>query len=131
MDVGDPSNFIRIQEIYGKQFDTLQEHMSSYSFTDAETRQAMLDIFNESGYVADPHGAVGYLGLKKYMTENPNVYGVFLETAHPVKFLEEVETTLDIKLSIPPQIAAVMDKKKHSVPVSSYEDLKEFLLSSK
>ena len=129
MDVGDPSNFIRIQEIYGNEFDTLHKHMSSYSFSDTETRDAMRNIYQNSGYIADPHGAVGYLGLKKYMNANPGAFGVFLETAHPVKFLEEVESTLNLKLNIPEQIAAVLDKEKRALAVASYNDLKEYLLS--
>ncbi len=128
MDVGDPSNFIRIRHIYKDNFEVLTENLSSYSFTDEETREAMLSIHKNCSYVADPHGAVGYLGLKKYQEKNPNTYGIFLETAHPVKFLDVVVDTLDTTLEIPAQIKKVMDKEKKSLKISSYDELKGYLL---
>ncbi len=128
MDVGDPSNFIRIRHIYKDNFELLTENLSSYSFTDEETKEAMLSIHKNCSYVADPHGAVGYLGLKKYQEENPNTYGIFLETAHPVKFLDVVVDTLDTTLEIPAQIKKVMDKEKKSLKISSYDELKGYLL---
>ena len=77
----------------------------------------MKDIYKKTSYITDPHGAVGYLGLKKYgLSENE--IGIFLETAHPVKFLDIVEETLDVKVEIPPQIQKVIDKEK-----VSYTDL--------
>jgi len=124
MDVGDPSNFIRIRNIYKNNFEVLKENLSSYSFTDEETKEAMLKIKNNNGYIADPHGAVGYLGLKKYQEANPNTYGIFLETAHPVKFLDVVVNTLNTSLEIPVQIKKVMDKEKKSIKISVYEELK-------
>jgi len=129
MDVGDPSNFIRIRHLFQDNFDELQQHLSSYSFTDTETRKALLEIYNKSGYIADPHGAVGYLGLKKYQEQHPDSYGIFLETAHPVKFLDVVEETIGQKLDIPPQIQKVMDKKKKSISIKTYQELKTYLLN--
>ena len=128
MDVGDPSNFIRIQEIY-KNDDKLKENLSSYSFTDAETKSAMKEIKSISGYVADPHGAVGYLGLKKYF-ENNNAQGIFLETAHPVKFLDVVEPVLCETIEYPQQILDVINKEKVAKEISTYKQLKEYLLNS-
>lgn len=128
MDVGDPSNFIRIQQLFENNFETLKKHMSSFSFTDTETRQAMKEIYSLSDYIADPHGAVGYLGLKEYQKNRTDSYGVFLETAHPVKFIDVVEETLGLKLSLPPQIAEIITKEKHAIGISSFDDLKEFLL---
>ncbi|WP_298366890.1 threonine synthase [uncultured Lutibacter sp.] len=128
MDVGDPSNFIRIQEIY-KNDDKLKENLSSYSFTDAETKSAMKEIKSISGYVADPHGAVGYLGLKKYF-ENNNAQGIFLETAHPVKFLDVVEPVLRETIEYPQQILDVINKEKVAKEISTYKQLKEYLLNS-
>ena len=130
MDVGDPSNFIRIQQLYGNAFETLSKSLSSYSFTDQETKAAMKKIYEETGYVADPHGAVGYLGLKKFQEKNPNTYGIFLETAHPVKFLPVVKETLDIEPEIPPQIMKVMNGKKEAITITTYEELKSYLLKS-
>ncbi len=128
MDVGAPSNFIRIQEIYKNKFETLKENLSSYSFSDDETRKAMLEIYNEYNYVADPHGAVGYLGCKSHLEEHPNAHCVFLETAHPTKFLDVVEAVIKEKQELPEQIQAVMGKEKESVVISIYDDLKAFLL---
>lgn len=129
MDVGDPSNFIRIRHLFEDDFDMLSDHLSSYAFTDEETKKALLKIYNDSGYIADPHGAVGYLGLKKYQSIHPNTYGIFLETAHPVKFLDVVEETIGQTLDIPPQIRKVMDKEKKSIKIATYQDLKAYLLA--
>ena len=129
MDVGDPSNFIRIQEIYKNEDSLLKEHLSSYSFTDEETREAMKEIKKKSGYIADPHGAVGYLGLKKYFKTNKG-QGIFLETAHPVKFLDIVEPVLNETIEFPQQILEVINKEKVSIEISTYEELKQFLLTS-
>ncbi|MBT8320638.1 MAG: threonine synthase [Eudoraea sp.] len=130
MDVGNPSNFTRIRELYGDKFPELSKILSSYSYTDSQTRSAMVELKEAFGYVADPHGAVGYLGLKKYQEEHPDAQGVFLETAHPIKFLDVVKETLGVELGIPPQIAKVLDRKKVALPISSYEELKDYLLSS-
>ncbi len=130
MDVGDPSNFIRIRHLYNDDFEVLKENLSSFAFTDSETREAMIAIHNASGYIADPHGAVGYLGLKKYIETNPNVYGVFLETAHPVKFLDVVEDTIGQSLELPAQIRKVMGKEKKSIKIATYEALKMHLLGN-
>lgn len=130
MDVGDPSNFIRIRHLYQDNLEKLSQNLSSYSFTDEETKNAMKHIYNVSGYVADPHGAVGYLGLKKYQKNQSNTYGIFMETAHPVKFLDVVEETLDITPAIPPQIQKVMGREKKSITISSYDELKNYLKNS-
>ncbi|MFT6838822.1 MAG: threonine synthase [Sediminicola sp.] len=129
MDVGDPSNFIRIRHLYQDDFETISKNISSYSFTDEETKEAMLKIYHYCSYVADPHGAVGYLGLKKYQEKHPNTYGIFLETAHPVKFLDIVEDTIRENIDLPDKIAKIMDKKKKAIAISTYEELKNYLLS--
>ncbi len=128
MDVGAPSNFIRIQEIYKNKFETLKENVSSYWFTDAQTKDAMLEIYNDCSYVADPHGAVGYLGSKAYLKDNPKAHCVFLETAHPTKFLDVVEDVIKEEQPLPSQIQEVMGRKKVAVKISTYDDLKSFLL---
>jgi len=128
MDVGDPSNFIRIRHLFNDDFEQLKEYLSSYSFSDKETKEALRDLYTRTGYIADPHGAVGYLGLQKYQKMHPDTYGVFLETAHPVKFLDIVSSTLNTNLSLPPQIAEIMHKEKVSIAISEYEELKRFLL---
>ncbi|UII80152.1 threonine synthase [Flagellimonas sp. CMM7] len=130
MDVGDPSNFIRIRHLYQDDFSTIKKNLSSYSFSDDATKSTMKEIYSKSGYVTDPHGAVGYLGLKEYQKSNPDVYGIFLETAHPVKFLDVVEDTLGLSPEIPPQIQKVMGKEKKSIKINSYEGLKSYLMDS-
>ena len=129
MDVGNPSNFIRIQEIYKNNFESLKHNLSSYSFTDEATKVALKEIYDLYNYVADPHGAVGYLGCKAYLKTNPNAHCVFLETAHPTKFLDVVEDVIKEKQALPKQIQAVMGKDKVATKISSYEGLKEFLLA--
>ncbi len=131
MDVGDPSNFIRIRHLFQNDLEKLAAHFSSYTFTDSETKNVMKQIYDQYNYVADPHGAVGYLGLKQYLSENRNCYGIFLETAHPVKFLDIVEETIDTTLTLPPQIQKVMSSEKKSIKISVYDELKSFLLKSK
>ena len=128
MDVGNPSNFIRIQEIYKNDFKVLKNNLTSFSFTDYQTREALKELYGEFNYVADPHGAVGYLGCKEYLKTNPDVHCVFLETAHPTKFLDVVEDVINKKQPLPPQIQAVIGKEKVSVMISTYADLKTFLL---
>jgi len=130
MDVGDPSNFIRIRHLFKDNFDVLNDNLSSFSFTDEETREAMKGIYKIAGYIADPHGAVGYLGLKEYQKTHANTFGIFLETAHPVKFLDVVEETLGTTLAIPTQIQNVMGKAKSSIKITEYKELKEHLLNN-
>lgn len=130
MDVGNPSNFERIQKLFNYDLFKLKTICSAYAFSDKETRNAMTEVYKDLNYITDPHGAVGYLGLKEYMKSHPDVQGVFLETAHPVKFLNIVEQTLKQKIEIPKQIQDIMDKKSTKKPVKSYEDLKEILVKS-
>ena len=126
MDVGNPSNFIRIQELFDNNLSSLKKSFSSYSFSDDETKIMMKSIHDKFNYISEPHGAIGYLGLKKHGLKT-NEFGVFLETAHPVKFLQVVEETLTVNLEIPPQIKQVMSKEKVSILISNYQDLKNFL----
>jgi threonine synthase len=127
MDVGNPSNFIRIQELYNNDLAAFEKDFSSYSYTDEETLEALKQIYNTNGYIAEPHGAVGYLGLKKELQKHENAIGVFLETAHPIKFLDVVEPALGITLPIPEQIESVINEEKVSVKIETYEELKSFL----
>jgi threonine synthase len=130
MDVGNPSNFIRIQELYNYDLAEFEKEFSSFTYTDEETEVAMQNIYNHTAYIAEPHGAVGYLGLKREMEKHKNTIGIFLETAHPIKFLDIVEPCLAIKLAIPTQIESVLNKEKISIKIQSYEDLKKFLSNS-
>jgi threonine synthase len=129
MDVGDPSNFVRILEIFENDDAKLKEVLSSCAFTDAATQNAMKEIKEKYHYIADPHGAVGYLGLKKQGIDD-NAFGIFLETAHPVKFLNVVEPIINQTIDLPKQIMEVIGKEKVSIKISKYQELKEFLILS-
>jgi threonine synthase len=128
MDVGDPSNFVRILELFGHHFKDLKKHLMAMSYTDSETNTAIRSVYEKHNYLMDPHGAVGYLGLKDFLKINPEYNGVFLETAHPVKFLKTVEKASGAKVSMPESLAGILDKKKKSFQLSTYGELKEFLL---
>jgi len=129
MDVGDPSNFIRIQKLLDNNYKALTDQLSSYSFTDDQTREAIRNIKANYNYIIDPHGAVGLLGLNEYQKEHPNTVGISLETAHPIKFLDVVEPVIDEKIPLPNSIAAILDKKIIVEEISTYNELKNHLLS--
>jgi threonine synthase len=130
MDVGNPSNFIRIQEIFKNEFKDLKNNLSSRSYSDEETREGLKELYKNYNYIADPHGAIGYLAAKDYLKSNPDTHCVFLETAHPTKFLDTVEASIQTKVDLPPQIKAVIDQKKKSIQISTYEELKFILLGN-
>ena len=129
MDVGNPSNFIRIQKIFNNDAVKMKKYLSGYRYTDQQTRKALKEIYNLKNYIADPHGAVGYLGLKEYLNQQKeDLYGVFLETAHPVKFFESVNKTLKVEVAIPERLKDTLSKEKVSVPIKDYSELKAYLL---
>ena len=129
MDVGNPSNFIRILEIFNHQFPELKNKLTSYSISDADTVATIKEVYQEHNYLLDPHGAVGYLALKKYLEVHPSAKGIFLETAHPVKFPGAVEETIEKKIDIPGAIKEIMDKEKKSRRMKAiYHELKEYLM---
>jgi threonine synthase len=130
MDVGNPSNFVRMLDLFDHDFELLTQRIKGYAFSDAETRSAMQQVYQQSGYVTDPHGAVGYLGLKQFLKTNSNCTGVFLETAHPAKFAEVVEATLQTKVELPERLQKFMMGEKKSVKIASgFDAFKESLLS--
>ncbi len=130
MDVGNPSNFIRIQELYNNDLNEFKKDFSSFSFSDEETKIELKKIYDKSGYISEPHGVIGYLGLKKELLNHQNSIGVFLETAHPIKFLDTVEPILNIKLDIPKQIESILNQEKVSIKIKNYDDFKKYLMSS-
>ena len=129
MDVGNPSNFVRIQKLHDNNFEALKNNLTAYSFSDEQTKEALSAIYKGSGYIADPHGAVGYLGCKSYREKNPAAQTIFLETAHPTKFLDVVEAVIPEKIALPPQIQAVIEKEKRAIFVEDYSQFKTFLLN--
>ena len=129
MDVGNPSNFIRILEIFHHQFPELKNNLSSYSINDEETLAAIKRVFEKYNYTLDPHGAVGYLALERYLEEHSNKKGIFLETAHPVKFPDAVEKATGKTISIPLSISSLMHEEKKSIKMkATYTSFKNFLL---
>ena len=127
MDVGAPSNFVRIEKLHDNNIEALRNNLSGYSYSDEESREAMGYLYNNCKYVSEPHGAIGYLALKDYLKNKPNTQGVFLETAHPVKFLDVLYTGVAETLDLPSQIASVVNKEKVSIKVKNYQEVKTFL----
>jgi threonine synthase len=129
MDVGNPSNFVRILELFNNKFLSLKEKLSSVSITDEETKATIKSVLKTHNYLLDPHGAVGYLALEKYLQQHPDQKGFFIETAHPVKFYDVVEPVIEEKIPLPASVAEIMDKEKIAVKIKAdYNLLKEFLL---
>ncbi len=129
MDVGNPSNFVRILEIFHHQFPELKNKLSSYSISDANTIKTIKEVYEQHNYLLDPHGAVGYLALKKYLENDPSSKGIFLETAHPVKFPDAVEKATSKKIEVPSSISTIMNKTKKSIEMKAdYDELRAHLL---
>ncbi|MDP4149243.1 MAG: threonine synthase [Bacteroidota bacterium] len=134
MDVGDPSNFVRILELFHKEFDALTNVLTSYSISDEETRATIRELLANHHYLADPHGAVGYLALARYLDEQGSaggeqLKGICLETAHPVKFYDVVEPITGEKIPLPESVQSLIGRKKQSTRVEAdYSQLKDFLL---
>ncbi|MBL7721201.1 MAG: threonine synthase [Chitinophagaceae bacterium] len=130
MDVGNPSNFVRILEIFNNQFPELKKRLSSFTITDQETRETIRRVYTDYNYLLDPHGAVGYLSLKRYLADHLSDKGIFLETAHPVKFPDAVEKETGHSITLPESVRSIMDAEKKSTVIKpSYNSLKEFLLN--
>ena len=133
MDVGNPSNFIRIQRIFNNDFFKLKKLLSGYSFSDKMTEKAIKEIYKIKRYVSEPHGAIGFLGLKEFFNSKEEVdeyQGIFLETAHPVKFKSTVEGIIKTDIKTPKSIQKILDLKKNSFSISKYSELKSLLLSN-
>jgi len=133
MDVGNPSNFWRMLDLFDGDYAKLNSAITGYSFDDEMTAKTMKDVYAKSGYILDPHGAVGYAGLKKFKSEQRNnAQGIFLETAHPAKFIDVVERILNIKVPLPEELKDLEKLPGKSTKMStSYEDFKEFMLTRK
>jgi len=129
MDVADPSNFVRILQLVSNSLPGLQQKMSSSSFTDQQTLAVMEQVWQAHGYMLDPHGAVGYLGLQQYMQEHSGVTGIFLETAHPVKFADTAPESLRNAIAVPERVQALYALPKNAVPLpNDYAALKAWML---
>jgi threonine synthase len=130
MDVGNPSNYPRVIELYNKDIEALRKDIIGKVYTDAETAAAVKSVYQATGYVMDPHGAVGYLGLKEYFKESGmDATGIFLATAHPAKFIEVVNDIIEKDVEIPARLQEVANKKKESIVIENdFEELKSYLL---
>lgn len=129
MDVGSPSNFVRILQLFDREFQSLKNVMSSYAFSDEETMAIIKEVFLNTKYLLDPHGAIGYGALRKYMQLYPCSGGIFLETAHPVKFYDVVEPVIGEKVPMPDVVNDLLKLKKKSIKMDvKYEDFRDYLL---
>ena len=127
MDVGDPSNFARIYELYGKSHERITSLISGATYSDRQIAETMRQCYAATGYTLDPHGACGYRALKESL--QPGEVGIFCETAHPAKFKEKVDEILGTDIEIPARLRAFMQGKKQSVAMTnSYADFKQFLM---
>jgi threonine synthase len=130
MDVGSPSNFIRILEMFKNNHTQISQIISGYSITDLETISTISQVFNTSKYILDPHGAVAYNALEQYLSNHQNQKGIILETAHPIKFPETLESSIGQLLDIPDSAKNLFGKEKHSVLMNAdFDELKNYLLS--
>ena len=127
MDVGDPSNFARIYDLYGKSHERITSLISGATYSDEQIRETMRQCYADTKYILDPHGACGYQALADGLQEGET--GVFCETAHPAKFKEKVDEILGIDVEIPDRLAAFMKGEKQSVPMTKdFADFKQYLL---
>lgn len=130
MDVGNPSNFVRILELFSHQFPDLQKVLSSSSCTDEETKTILKSVYQNNHYLLDPHGAVGYLALQQYLQSHPLQKGIVLETAHPVKFYDVVEPIINEVVPVPSSIEYQLRAEKKSTRIEAKPELlKSFLFS--
>ncbi|MFY0255010.1 threonine synthase [Chitinophaga sp. 30R24] len=129
MDVADPSNFVRILELFNNNLPALQNKLTAYSFNDRDTARTMEQVWKENHYMLDPHGAVGFMGLQRYLEQAPELSGVFLETAHPVKFEDTAPKAIREEIYTPAKVMALYGKeKKATLLPADYTALKNWLM---
>ena len=127
MDVGDPSNFARIYDLYDKSHERISALISGATYKDEQIAETIQQCYKQTGYILDPHGACGYRALQEGL--KPGEIGVFCETAHPAKFKEKVDAILDIDIDIPARLKAFMEGEKQSVEMSKeFADFKAYLM---
>lgn len=131
MDVSNPSNFVRIQKIYNNDLQKIRKNISGFSYDDKTTKQAIKKLFTSKNYLTDPHSAIGYLGLKEYMEskKDDTLNGIFISTAHSIKFKDVVEDTISSKIKYPASIKNILNKESYNHSIGSYSELKEILLN--
>jgi len=130
MDVGSPSNFARILSLYNNEWSEIKEDILAFAFSDEQTKSCMQDVYKQHNYTCDPHGAVGFLAAQEYLKLEQVAHVVFLETAHPSKFLNVVESTLNVKVKVPERLAVLAkQQKKAELLPPAYDTFKSYLLS--
>lgn len=128
MDVGNPSNFVRLLELYKNSWDKIKSEITGYSCSDEQTLTAIRSVYEKYNYILDPHAAVAYLGLSKNLKNTEN-QGIFLETAHPAKFFDTVQNQITGKFEIPLRLKESLNKQKKTIQIkNTLADLKQFLL---
>lgn len=129
MDVGNPSNFARMLDLYCSTWNIMKRDISGYSYSDEATKRGIKAVFEKYNYTIDPHGAVGYLAYQEYLTQNPDTLGIILETAHPAKFNTEVEKITNEKVNIPKRLAELANKEKVATEMGiAFTPFREWLL---
>lgn len=132
MDVGNPSNFARIVHLYNHSHQKIQKDISGYRFKDEDVKKCLKETYERTGYLLDPHGSIGYMALKDYLQKDKNALGIFLETAHPAKFIDTVEPIIGKKIQIPEKLQKFIEGESKTTPLSSnFEDLKNYLKALK
>jgi threonine synthase len=130
MDVGNPSNFVRILEIFQQQLSNLSATLSSYSISDELTTATIKKVYQQYNYLTDPHGAVGFAALEQYLQQHPHSKGIFLETAHPVKFADVLEQAVGFTPELPAAVQQLAQRPKQATPIpTDYQTLRSFLLA--
>jgi threonine synthase len=135
MDVGNPSNFPRILDIFESNskecstWNNVKNEITGIAVDDTQTEDALKEVYQNYNYIIDPHGAVGYYALKEYIKSHPDTFGVILETAHSSKFKPDVERILDRSIEVPERLSIMANKEKVSIEMSTgYEEFKKHLL---
>ncbi len=130
MDVGNPSNFVRILDLYNQSVDAMRKDIEGYRYSDDQTKEVIRQVYKTYKYLLEPHGAIGYKALLEYLKDKPTHQGFFIETAHPAKFNESMESIIQEKISIPESLSKLLNGRKQSIPMNNnINELKHFLLT--
>lgn len=132
MDVGNPSNFVRILDLFNHKHEWITRHLYGYRYNDMEIREVIGEVYKRTGYLCDPHGATGYQAAASYRKEHPELSGIFLETAHPAKFNESVEAVIGEPVELPERLAAFSSRQKQAISMTAeYKEFRSYLLQSR
>ena len=131
MDVGNPSNFVRMLDLYHNSWEAITKDVVGFSYRDAQIKTTIKELYEQTGYVIDPHSAIGYMGLKDYLQTHKSAKGFFLATAHPSKFADAVQPVLQKDILIPDRLQVLMKKEKQAIIIpADFEALKNYLVAT-